>query len=144
MNSTFNKYGVVTVLVIAVLIWSYGVYAIFFKPTSQDLPDVNIEIKEYSVGGKVVSIENNIFKINVGKVLVGQDGNYVSYEDKIIKIASGTPVVVSKVVQGRLFKRNGDVSDIKIDGGIVVFSNKNILKDDVIEPTRVEVQIVAK
>lgn len=142
MNNRFNKYGVITVLVIALLIWFYGVYAIFFKPVSKELPDSNLNIKEYSVGGKVVSVEKDSFKMNVGRVLVGQNGNYVSYEDKNIKVASGTPITVSKVVQGRLFKRNGEISDIKVDENIVVFSTKNILRDDVIVPSKIEIQIV--
>src|SRR3989339_371341 len=73
-------------LVAGVAVW----FVVFKYPTKtvrKELPTPAIAIKEYSLSGKVTAINGNVITLNVGRVFVGDDGNYVAYEDKKVTVS---------------------------------------------------------
>ena len=131
----------VGVLIIAgVGVW-FVVFRYPIKTVRQELPTPAFAIKEYSLSGKVTAINGNVVTLNVGRVFVGDNGNYVAYEDK--KVTVNDKTIISKVifVEGKIVIQSGTINDFTIGSKIVVYSDSNIALQDSFTPTRLDVNL---
>ena len=127
-------------LVAGVAVW----FVVFKYPTKtvrKELPTPAIAIKEYSLSGKVTAINGNVITLNVGRVFVGDDGNYVAYEDKKVTVSDKT--VISKVtnMDGKITIQPGVINDFRVGSDIVVYSDSNIALQDSFTPTRLDINL---
>jgi len=132
---------VVCVLIVAgVVVW-FVVFRYPVKTVRQELPPPAIEIKEYSLSGKVMAINGNEVTLSVGRVFVGDNGNYVAYEDKKVTVDDKT--VISKVtnVDDKITIQSGVIKDLKVGSEIVVYSNSNIALQDSFTPARLDINL---
>lgn len=131
----------VCVLIVAGIVVWFVAFKYPIKTVRQELPTPAIEIKEYSLSGKVTAINGNTVTLNVGRVFVGDNGNYVAYEDKKVTVSDKT--VISKVtnVDGKITIQPGVINDFKVDSEIVVYSDSNIALQDSFTPTRLDINL---
>lgn len=92
----------------------------------KELPVSTSIAKEYSVGGKVLSVEGNKITVNVGRVFSGPNGNYVEYEKKTVSFADNTGVYFVKVENNKFVETKTSTSSIKIGDQVSVYSMENI------------------
>jgi len=132
---------VTCVLIVAgVVVW-FSLFKYPVKTVRRELPPPAIEIKEYSLSGKVMAINGNEVTLNVGRVFVGDNGNYVAYEDK--KVTVGDKTVISKVtnVDDKITIQPGVLNDFTVGSEIVVYSDSNIALQDSFMPTRLDINL---
>lgn len=105
----------------------------------KELPRPDYEVSEYSVGGEVLAIDDDVITLKVGRVFVGEDGNYVDYENK--KVTIGEKTVIGKIinVDGKISLKPGTRDDIVVGGKITVYSDEDIARKDSFTPLRLDV-----
>ena len=130
----------IIIVIAAVLVW-FSYSGNIFKISQKELPAPAFAVKEYSLSGKVTAIDGNIITLNVGRVFVGDIGNYVAYEDKKVTISDKT--VISKVInlKGKIVIKPGTINDFTVGSKITVFSDSNIALKDSFTPTRLDISL---
>jgi hypothetical protein len=72
---------------------------------------------------------------------VGNDGNYVAYENKKVTISDKTVISKVKNTDGKITIQSGVFKDLKIGSDIVVYSDSNIALKDNFTPTRLDINL---
>lgn len=116
-------------------------YNAFNKPVRQEIPLPNIPIKEYVLGGKVLSVKGDTIKIDVEREFLGPNGNYLAHEEKTVKVSNNTVIYLVQFVNGKYSKQPGKITDIAVGTDISMHSDKNIARMDSFTPNRINVPV---
>lgn len=103
------------------------------------LPDK--DVKEYVLGGKVISISENNIKIEVSRTFAGPEGNYIATEEKTVKVSTDTLIYFINTADKKYTKKIAKVADIIVGANLSVYSDKNIATMNSFTPNRIDVYL---
>lgn len=133
-------FKVAGVVIIILIIWfGYLSWYVLNHKGRQELPMPSFVVKEYSLSGKVITINNNIITLSVGRLFKGDNGNYIAYEYKQVIIDKNTIINKVRNIGGKVITKLGTISDLMVAGNVIVFSNLDIAKQDSFTPSRLDI-----
>jgi len=97
-------------------------------------------IQEYSIGGEVLSIDGDVLVIKASKLMKGESGNYMGFENKTITISNYTPISRMVNTLGQISLETASRSDIKVGSMVTVYSNEDINNQTSFSPKRLDIQ----
>ncbi|MBP9822281.1 MAG: hypothetical protein KBC81_02470 [Candidatus Pacebacteria bacterium] len=112
---------ILLVLIASVGIWVY-VAKFKYNKTAKELPPPNFKVSEYSVSGKVSVVKGFDITVNVPRVMVGDNGNYVLSEDKVFALNPNTKIYLVSRVGDKIVKKAGTIKDIVSGKNVTIYS----------------------
>lgn len=94
--------------------------------TRREIPEPNVKVSKYILGGKVTAVNNNEISITLKRLFAGDNGNYLDVDNKIVRVLPSTQIVVGKFINKRYAEVPGSLSDIKVGQNITLYSAENI------------------
>jgi len=104
---------------------------------TQNIPK---NIQEYSVGGEVLSIDGDVLVIKASKLMKGEMGDYMGFENKTVTLVSDTPISRMINTSGQISLEKASKEDIKVGSMVTVYSSQDINKQTAFTPKRLDIQ----
>lgn len=105
--------------------------------TRREIPEPNVKISKYILTAKVTAINNNEISVTLQRLFAGDKGNYLDVDNKVVKVTSGTDVVLGKLVNNRYAEVSAKLSDIKVGQKLTFYSAENIKIMSVFSPYKI-------
>lgn len=105
--------------------------------TRREIPEPNIKIGKYLLGGEVTAVKNNEISVTLKRLFAGDNGNYMDTDNKLVKVSSSTVIVIGKSINKKYSEIPANFSDIKTGQKLTFYSGENIKIMPVFSPYKI-------